>query len=186
MRTYVFGYGSLLHRGSLARGLQRPVGDDDLHPALLGGFRRVWGASEQVICAGRPGVTCARFLDLVAEEGALVNGAAIPVTAVELESLVVREKAYVLHEVTGRVEGLPTSGRCFTFASAPGAVHPGDVVLAEYVRLVEEGFGAVGPGQLAAFRRLTAPAGLPVVEGMYRFVDPEQNARTSRAEDRVA
>ncbi len=181
MMTHVFGYGSLAHRGSLSKGLQRPISDADLTPATLLGYRRIWGASEEVLCASQPGTTTARFLDLVRREGGEVNGVLVPVTPDELSSLVIREKAYALHDVTGRVRSTADAGRIVTFASPPGTHFVGSVVLAEYVRLVEEAFEALAPGERARFRQLTELPPVPVIEGLYRFVDPEQNARTSRA-----
>jgi hypothetical protein len=129
----------------------------------------------------RPGTTTARFLDLEPAAGALVNGGVIRVTEDELASLRIREKSYAVHDVTGRIEGMGPEHRCVTFARAPGTVFEGDVVLAESVRLVEEAFEALGQGRLAEFRERTQCPPVPVIEGLYRFVDPEQNARTSRA-----
>lgn len=178
---HVFGYGSLMHLGSLSKGLGRSASAGDIAPARLRGHRRVWGASELVQVQGRSGTTTARFLDLEPHADGRVNGGVIAVTDDEFASLRIREKSYAVHDVTGMIDGLRSHERCVTFASPPGATFTGDVVLAEYVRLVEEAFEALGPGQLAEFRVGTARPPVPVVEGLYRFVDPEQNARTSRA-----
>jgi hypothetical protein len=179
---WVFGYGSLVHRGSLAKGLGRAVVDGDLVPATLRGFRRGWGAGGLVLCEGRPGVTHARFLDLEPDAAASVNGALVRVTDAEFEELLVREKGYAVHDVTGRVDALGPEASCVAFASGAGTIHTGEVVLGEHVRLVEEAFAALAPGELGRFRALTAAPTVPVVAGMYRFADPAQNARTSRAD----
>jgi hypothetical protein len=179
---WVFGYGSLVHRGSLAKGLGRAVVDGDLVPATLRGYRRVWGAGGLVACEGRPGVTHARFLDLEPDVAACVNGALVRVTPAEFEGLLVREKGYAVYDVTRLVDAPGPDARCVAFASGAGTVHAGEVVLGEYVRLVEEAFAALAPGELERFRALTDAPGVPVVPGRYRFVDPAQNARTSRAD----
>ena len=176
---WVFGYGSLVHRGSLGKGLGRPVVDGDLVPATLHGFRRVWGAGGLVLCEGRAGVTHARFLDLEPCDDGLVNGAVIHVTDAEFEGLLAREKGYAVYDVTGRLDGLDPSERCIAFASSAGTLHTGVVVLGEYVRLVEEAFEALAPGELERFRSLTVAPVVPIVPGMYRFADPAQNARTN-------
>jgi hypothetical protein len=183
MRTYVFGYGSLVHLGSLSKGLQRTATTADLRPATLRDHRRIWGASELVHCIERPGITCARFLDLEPAPGGEVNGALIAVTPAELDSLLVREKAYALHDVSSCVDGLAPDERAVTFASVTGRSFAGTVVLAEYVRLVLDAFEALAPGERERFLQLTAPVDLELVSGLYRFVDPEQNARTSRADE---
>lgn len=180
---FVFGYGSLAHRDSVSRALKRIPDAATWSVARLTGFARIWGAGESVACVARPGVvTRARFLDLAPRDGALTNGVLLRVSDVELEHLKIREKSYAMVDVTGRVDCAPPGANVFAFASAPGTHFDGGVVLGEYVRLVEEGFGSFGARFLDEFRASTETPPVPVLPGLYRFVDPEQNSRTSRAD----
>lgn len=180
---FVFGYGSLAHRDSLSRALKRLPDRDTWSAARLVDSERIWGAAESVAAVTRPGlVTRARFLDLAPRMGAVTNGVLLRVSDAELESLRLREKSYAMLDVSGRVDCAPPGARVFAFASAAGTSFDGEVVLGEYVRLVEEGFAAFGPRFLAEFRATTEAPPVPVLPGLYRFVDAAQNALTSRAD----
>jgi len=188
--TYLFGYGSLVNRRSLARALGREVAAEELRPARLGGWRRTWGAAERVIPNGQTEAMWAAFLDLELDLAARVNGVLIAVTAAERSSLGARERGYTCVEVTNHVivepglqVALLDATRTFTFAGRKEPAPVGEVVLREYLRLVEEGFAALGPEQLAEFRRSTDPAGAPFIDGPYRFADAGQNALTTWGAD---
>ena len=85
----------------------------------------------------------------------------IELTEAELDRLDIREIRYDRVEVTDLVdgEGLPErivtyTAKAFHFAPEP----PEDaVILATYARAVEEGFDALGPGELDRYRATTGP-----------------------------
>jgi hypothetical protein len=170
---YLFGYGSLVNRRSLGRALGREVAAEELRAARLDGWRRTWGAAEQVIPDGRTAVLWAQFLDLERDPTARVNGILIEITDAEREALERRERGYNRLDVT--IDGTPA----ITFAGRREAAPEGDVVLAAYVELVEEGFAALGDEHLEEFRRTTDPIDTPILVGPYRFADAGQNALTT-------
>lgn len=183
METLVFGYGSLVHRASLERGLRRPVRPGDVVPTRLRDRARVWGTAEHVFSAGLGREVRARFLDLVPRVGASVNGVLVRVSEGELAAMRIREKTYALEDVTELVVERPEGVRVVAFASPAGRVFDGECVLSEYVRLVEEGFASFGAAFLDEFRSATETPPVQLVEGTYRFVDPEQNRLTTRADE---
>ena len=101
-RAFVFGYGSLLERGTGV-------------PCRLAGHRRRWGVAmdnrrtipgyKYYLDAGgaRPAVFVA-FLDAVPDPGATIEGLASEVTEAELAALDDRERNYRRVEVTGAVD----------------------------------------------------------------------------------
>ncbi len=188
--TYLFGYGSLVNRRSLARAVGREVAAEELRPARLAGWRRTWGAAERVIPDGQTEPVWAAFLDLEPDPTARVNGVLIALTDAELASVEARERGYTRVEVTDHVivepalqVALQGGTRTITFAGRKQPAPVGQVVLREYLRLVEEGFAALGPEQLAELRRTTEPAGAPFLDGPYRFADAGQNALTTWGAD---
>ena len=106
MDCYVFGYGSLIHPGSVSRTLRCPIDAADMWSAELHGYQRSW----QVVVARRfldgpstEPVTCV-VLDIVARAGRSMNGVLIPVTPTQLRALEVREARYDRIDVTDAIE----------------------------------------------------------------------------------
>jgi dephospho-CoA kinase len=170
--AYVFGYGSLAARAA------------DGRPARLLGRRRSWGVAMDntrtipgykyyvdAATGTRPEVFVA-FLDLrPGEDGDAVNGIVFPVTEGELAELDRRERNYRRVEVTGAVIP-PPAGRVWTYAGNPEAKQRRDrglavgtlVVDAGYVRLVAEGFTALGAEELDRYRASTDEPPGPLAE----------------------
>lgn len=166
-REFIFGY------GSLAAAMEGSVG-------RLPGYRRVLGVAmdNRVDLPGykfyrrrdgsRPAVYVA-FADLVPDaSGPPVNGTCAGVDAAGLAALDVRERNYDRVEVTAALEAPP--GRTWAYlGSAAGrarlahAVSTGSAVAARsYLALVEAGFRALGPPELAAFQASTSFGELPI------------------------
>lgn len=170
MTEWVFGYASL-------------VALPDATPAVLRGWRRVWGVAmdNAVAVPGykvyeRPDGTrpaCAvAFLDLERDAACAVDGALIEAGPSTLEELDARERQYRRIEVTDMVDSV-AEGRVWTYVGrGPGrarvaAGRAGDapvVVQRAYAELVERAFAARGPGVLARYRASTEPPPFPVVE----------------------
>jgi cation transport regulator ChaC len=165
-RVGLFGYGSLVLHESASMTLGRLIGE--LRPARLHDWRRRFSQR-------RDNLTCEKtfecedgwrpewILGLNVEEGEAeagpVNGVVIELTEAELDRLDIREIRYDRVEVTGSVQGedLPDrivtyKAKAFHFAPEP----PEDsVILATYAAAVEEGFEALGSGELEHYLATT-------------------------------
>jgi cation transport regulator ChaC len=165
-RVGLFGYGSLVLRQSASMTLGRLIGE--LRPARLHDWRRRFSQR-------RDNLTCEKtfecedgwrpewILGLNVEEGEAeagpVNGVVIELTEAELYRLDIREIRYDRVELTGSVQGedLPErivtyKAKAFHFAPEP----PEDsVILATYAAAVEEGFEALGSGELEHYLATT-------------------------------
>ena len=85
MREYIFGYGSLINRGSLIQTLG-PEEFGEIVPGRIDGFQRSW--SNRVEALGRTG------LSVRPRAGASINGVAIEIREGYLEALDRRETGY--------------------------------------------------------------------------------------------
>jgi hypothetical protein len=165
-RVGLFGYASLVLRESASMTLGRLIGE--LRPARLHDWRRRFSQR-------RDNLTCEKtfecedgwrpewILGLNVEEGEAeagpVNGVVIELTEAELYRLDIREIRYDRVELTGSVQGedLPDrivtyKAKAFHFAPEP----PEDsVILATYAAAVEEGFEALGSGELEHYLATT-------------------------------
>jgi cation transport regulator ChaC len=170
MSEWVFGYASLVALPGAA-------------PAVLRGWRRVWGVAMDNSIAvpgykvyerpdgARPACAVA-FLDLERDEACAVDGALIEAGPEALEALDARERQYRRMEVTDMVESV-AEGRVWTYVGrGPGrarvaAGRAGDAVVVvqrAYVDLVERAFAARGEAALERYRASTEPPPFPVVE----------------------
>lgn len=185
----LFVYGSLVSQASAASTLgYRPATQDGPVPATLTGYRREWNVGsnheshpERLLIAadGRPFTGTLAVLGLTEDGDAECTGALYRLSRRDLELLAVRERNYTLIEVDlarpavgihpGATSESRTSPTVLTYAPRPesltrlaAAREAGSAVVQRaYARRVERAFEALGPGQLAAFRRTTTPHGLP-------------------------
>lgn len=188
-RLALFGYGSLVLPGSAAMTLGRDPGE--MRPVRLRDWRRRFSQR-------RDNLTCEKtfecdggrrpewILGLNVEEGedgaGPVNGVVIELTEAELDRLDIREIRYDRVDVTDSIDGedLPErivsyTAKEFHFAPEP----PEDaVILATYATAVEQGFDALGPGELDHYLRTTGPDPVERVEATL-VIDqiPEGNPR---------
>jgi hypothetical protein len=167
-RLGLFGYGSLVLPESAAMTLGRAPGE--MRPVRLRDWKRRFSQR-------RDNLTCEKtfecdggrrpewVLGLNVEEGedgaGPVNGVMLELTEAELDRLDIREIRYDRVDVTGSIDGedLPErivtyTAKEFHFAPEP----PEDaVILATYATAVEQGFEALGPGELDHYLRTTGP-----------------------------
>jgi cation transport regulator ChaC len=175
MSVGLFGYGSLVLPESAEMTLGRPVGEPAL--ALLRGWRRRFSQR-------RDNLTCEKtfecdggrrpewILGLNVEEGedeaGPVNGVVIELTDAELDRLDIREIRYNRVDVTDLVEGEGLPERVVTYKAKANHFAPEPpadaVILATYARAVEEGFDALGPGELERYLATTGPYPVERVE----------------------
>lgn len=179
---FVFAYGSLVARESLAITLGREV--HAVLPAELRGWRRRWSLLRDNLTAEKtfaladgslPGHILGLNIEAEGEdEAGPVNGALVELGAVELERLDRRELRYDRVDVTaavGAAGGGEAPGTVWTYtAKRPqhfAPTPPGEsVILASYVAVVEAAFAALGAGQVDRFRLTTGPLPAEVVEAV--------------------
>lgn len=178
--TYVFGYGSLVSRASLARTLGRDVAADrDRIPATLDGFGRRWNYGSLTKRADwehdghrvREGIVVSLGLVSAAET---CNGVLVRVDRRELALLDRRESDYDRTDVTEHVrhDGEAFIGRVVTYVPRPGAIERFErarddrraAIELNYWRLVDAAFEALAIGQREAYRSLTPTPEVPVLE----------------------
>jgi cation transport regulator ChaC len=162
MRTFVFGYGSLL---------RRPGGI----PCQLLGHRRAWNVAmdnRRTIpgykyyvdpdTGERPPVRVT-FLNLYPSAGGQVNGIAFPVTAEVLDELDRRERNYDRIDVTPLLDA-DLGGTVWAYLGSEAArerfAAGAAVVAQDYFDAIRDGFAAVGG--LDAFDRSTDPLTVPL------------------------
>ena len=158
--AYVFGYGSLVDRGSLEASVGRPVEPvDGPFPARLRGYRRCWNVvtpssmrPDYVLTTvdGEPWQGPLGWLGIEPDPAASALGAAYRVTGQDLDVLDRRELSYDRVDVTAQLDRQWVGGPVFTYRPRVDAVGraraAGDtaVVFARYLRLLERGFRALG------------------------------------------
>ncbi len=182
----VFAYGSLVSResaaGTVGRRLDRDAGP---LPATLHGYRRAWNVGsgreshperELVDAGGREFTGTLAVLGITPDQDAWCNGAVYRFEAADLKALTIRERNYVVVEVTDLLRRAPSPspstaarGRVVTFVPREDAVdrlvrarrEGTAAVRRAYARQVETAFGELGRGHLGTFRTTTEPHGLP-------------------------
>jgi cation transport regulator ChaC len=175
MTLGLFGYGSLVLPESASMTLGREVGE--MRPARLRGWKRRFSQ-------GRDNLTCEKtfecdggrrpewILGLNVEEGedpaGPVNGVVIELTEAELDRLDIREIRYDRVDVTELVDGDELPARIVTYKAKHYHFKPDPpedaVILATYARAIEEGFDALGPGELDHYLATTGPYPVERVE----------------------
>ena len=95
MKSYIFGYGSLINLESVAKTLGRTVNDNQVLIVDAKNYSRLWRLVVQVIVnkyRGKP--VNAVFFDIADKHGEELNGILIEVSTYELKKLDIREKYY--------------------------------------------------------------------------------------------
>ncbi len=175
MTTWVFGYGSLVNRASLATtlGHMTTVGTD-VFVATLHGYRRSWNATMQnlhddlddkyyVDAAGqRPdvGVTA---LGITATPDEEIGGVIFRVSAAQIARFDLRERRYDRIDVTSSVQSnAPMGSDDVVIAYAPSAsalrtynhhlTRGTAVSVRSYVQTIVDGFSEMDPAELVRFQ----------------------------------
>jgi hypothetical protein len=186
----LFAYGSLVNPADAASTLAAEV--EISPPVRLRGWRRRWSlvrdnhASEKTFARADSGEVppfCVALSVEPAPRDPGPNGALLTLTQEQLERLDLREMRYDRIEVTDAIDGgEPTDLPVFVYTAKPRHHAPrppaGAVILASYVRAVEEAFAQLGPEQLELFRATTEPPPVELVEGvLVRDRIPKGNPR---------
>jgi hypothetical protein len=170
VKTYIFGYASLVAAPATAR-------------ATLRGHRRVWGVAMDnaieipgykvyALPDGTRPAVAVTFLDLEEADGAQVDGLLLTVDAAGLAALDARERQYERVDVTALVDPAP-DGTVWTYVGRPAgrarvaAGRAGTAPIAiqrSYLELVETAFAALGDGALTRYRASTEDPPFPVLD----------------------
>ncbi len=180
-RTWVFGYGSLVSRSSIAGTIGREVDtDEDFAAARLRGFGRRWNYGSRRrrgTWSGPHGlvesgvVVC---LGIVASASEQCNGAVVRVDDDELARLDVRESDYDRVDVSDvvSVDHSHVSGRIVTYVPRPSAIERYLTATAtgraaverRYHGLVEAAFRELGQLHLDEYQSSTPVPEVPVLD----------------------
>jgi cation transport regulator ChaC len=188
-QIFVFGYGSLVSPGSVARTLGHEIDKDVFDQAILAGWTRRWNVgSDKESHPERTfhlddgsefrGLTVA--LGIEEDPDSRCCGAVFPVDPADLTLLDTRERNYVRIDVTDRVTwaGKPVHCVVYTYQPTDRAVERIDDarrtgrdirVRDGYVRVVEQAFDSLG--RLDTYRSTTPGPEFPVVV-MSSTIDP--------------
>lgn len=173
MEHLIFGYGSLINRHSLARTVGRTPAVQELVPAWLAGYERVWDYAAQVCFEGTDEPRTAVFLNLRASAGARVNGIVLRVHDNELALLKARERFYDLVDVTAGIDkrfDAPVRTFVCTDPQHLARENAEGCVAESYLRIVRDGCEAQGASFTGSFDRTTLPIPFRLVANAYRFV----------------
>lgn len=191
---FVFGYGSLVDRTSIAVTLGRELGADEApQPATLRGFRRAWNVASH--SSGRPeyrlttedGAPWSGWLGFLGleetAEGATI-GAVFEIASEELGLFDHRERRYDRVEVTHAIDlwgGRHLQGRLYTYVPKADVVSMARregaavTVMARYLRLVDHAYRQLGAEPYEAHvSSLPDPAPFGVREIIAEPIDPDQ------------
>src|SRR5262245_2978774 len=164
----LFGYGSLVLPESASYTIGRQVGE--MRPAHLRQWKRRFSQR-------RDNLTCEKTFEL--EDGRRpewilglnvetgedpagpVNGVVIELRDAELDRVDIREVRYDRVDVTDLVDGDDLPERIVTYVAKEFHFAPeppeDSVILATYAQAVEQGFEALGPGELDLYLATTGP-----------------------------
>ena len=166
---YLFGYGSLINKRSVAKTLQKPIGKIEIRPAILLGYQRVWNLVE---CNSLEDGTHIEgvFLNIEPDPDTACWGVIIKVSEEELLQFDQRERRYDRIDVTHLMEqepDLPT----ITYTGKEAYLHPGDkaVVFARYEKLIEVGLQDWGSQVTSFYHQSTKPHTFNIIDGSYTF-----------------
>jgi cation transport regulator ChaC len=177
---YVFAYGSLVGPGDGPGG--EGLAPEQLEPALVQGYRRTWNVAmdnsrsipgyKQYLdpATGESPHGFVVFLNIVADDGARVNGALVEVSARQLVALDRRERNYERIEVSGQLVSA-VAGTVWTYVGCAEAIARFErgqrgnraMINRSYLEAVKRGFSALGEEAAAQFEALTDPPPCPVV-----------------------
>lgn len=179
---YIFGYGSLVSRRSIAQTFGRDPGE--LYPAAtLNGWLREWSVMLDNTTTIRrfellPNHQVPRFVGALNirkprsnEKATQPNGVLFEVTDEDIFKMDKRENHYTRREVTKDIIGSP-GGIVFTYGGMREFCIPEkrkqEVILPKsYLDLVENGFSSISDAYLQTFRETTVPATIPIKESVH-------------------
>ncbi|MGV3601166.1 MAG: gamma-glutamylcyclotransferase family protein [Dyadobacter fermentans] len=191
MKTFIFGYGSLINLSSLSRTMQQEMVEEDIIPVKLRGFTRIWNLKAPIFSDNLKKEITGMFLNIRSRPESWVNGVIFEVSEEQLKYLDLRERNYSRLDVTADIEPYQqlengtfrvlayiATGPEFLLEEATGD----SFVMTKYVNMVESGCAAIGDFFLQDYQATTATNPFPLLMGDYSFtpneaLPPDSSAR---------
>lgn len=165
----IFGYGSLINRGSVGKTLGLDVKDIQMSAVTLKGYHRVWDLVEYISFDGKK-FQEAIFLNIYPEKEATCWGVIVKVPDADFIELDKRERHYDRIDVSHLIE--PAADETvYTYIGKDEYISPSDhaVVCERYENMVKEAFLDWGE-DIYKTKYLSEPNhSFPVVSGVYTF-----------------
>jgi len=184
MKSYIFGYGSLVNIDSAAKTLGRIINDNQVLIVDAIDFSRLWRLVTKVIVNGKQGEDVnAVFLDIAYQRGKESNGIVFEVSIDELKKLDIREQYYRRIDITKYIRPHIQDGKVYTYQGKPeffAENFTSPVVLAQYLKMIDEGIRRWGKSFSDKFKATTQPLNFTIINGTYKFYNEEQNILTGR------
>ena len=164
MKTYLFGYGSIINLASASKTLGRELRLEDLQCVNLIGYKRYWDAKIQVFSNRLNKTIYSAFLNIekTCNPEDLVNGVIFEINNEELEDFVRREINYRKVNVSSIIyPAIDHKSEVYTFVY-PNNLRAQDgeqntYVLERYIQIVTEGCMQWGDSYYTEFKRKTVP-----------------------------
>jgi len=177
-RIGIFGYGSLMSIDSAQKVLKRKLKLSDLVPAILQNYSRAWNLKETVFFEAINSIATGVFLNIQPDLASSLNGLIINISEDELNSLRIREKNYDCVDITLQVENHEGYTQIYTFiAKKEFILTVQDVnvfIPKKYTAMVENACSMISNDFLNVYRQTTFKSAVPLIDGNYSFVDPQQ------------
>lgn len=179
MRTFIFGYGSLINSASISKTIKRIVDASDLIPVKLHGFKRIWNLKEKVFSQQIDASINAIFLNIEEDKNSYANGIIFEVTDEEFKYLKTRERNYECLNVQSLLQYYTSIDKInfdvFVFiASDPRLLEVGIenncFIMKRYIELVENGCKSIGDDFYKDYIMTTQDPPFSILEGEYTFI----------------
>jgi hypothetical protein len=183
MKTYIFGYGSLIVPESATKTLGRKIYDKDVLLGDIKDYSRLWNLVVQVILHNQQSdnIVNAVFLNIQKHQGKVINGALLQVTENELIKLDIREKQYQRIDITNNVlTYLSGESVIFTYVGKSEFLvnnYTKPRILKEYLNVIER-IQYWGKDFYDRFNSTTEIHNFEILNGTYKFLDEQQNLFT--------
>ena len=178
MKTYIFGYGSLINLESISKTIGREVYSENIEPVKLLHHRRIWNLKESIFSEVLKKDIIGIFLNIEPSQGQWINGVLFEVSQTELFNLSERERNYRCIEISRDIipyADFESNGNLIFVYLADDLNHlqnkpaPNYFVMNKYVEIVERGCFRIGNFFLDDYRKTTSDISFKKLDGMYRF-----------------
>ncbi|WP_028522666.1 hypothetical protein [Runella limosa] len=182
MKSYIFGYGSLVNLVSASRTLKRDLSNKDVYIAKLNQYQRNWFLWDNVYSEQLQNQVKGVFLNISYSKNDYLNGLIFEISDEELDYFKLREKNYNCVNVTELVEienfNLNEKCKILTFAGKKDYLLDVDFenayIFERYIEIVHTGVAQFGKVFQEEFEKTTIQSKIPQIPGSYIFIDKQQ------------
>jgi hypothetical protein len=177
---YLFGFGSLINLKSAQKSFTRVLSQNDLIPAEIKGYKRVWNSIENIKFEDNEEVNGV-FLNLQKDKNASVNGVIIKITQSEFEILKLREKNYSQITIKSNdilnydldenlIAFMTTNDEKIAKKDSQNCFIP-----SMYIDILTNAFVNYSEDFVSKYKKSLENLPFAIKEGPYFFIDPIQN-----------